>query len=388
MPIRIAIDCMGGDRGLPVTVAGALAALEHAEDLELQMVGATDAVRAALGRHADHPRVAIVNATEVVSMAEQPKQAFRKRDSSMRVAINQVKSGAADACVSAGNTGALMMTSYFVLSTLDGIERPAIASAIPNQKGGVTTMLDLGANAECEPAHLVQFALMGCALVAAVEGRSNPSVGLLNIGEEDGKGHDEIRQAGELLKASGLNYRGNVEGNDIFRGTTDVVVCDGFTGNVVLKTAEGLAQMLGGFLKEEYTRGLFSKLGALVSLPVLRRFKARVDHRRYNGACLLGLRGLVIKSHGSADAFAFECAVRRGYDAAKNGVLPGIVAGMASFRATGSPQAGAATQADDRSRGTAQPPSASLSPSDLPASSASLAPTAPTAPPASSITTP
>jgi len=366
MPIRIAIDCMGGDRGLMVTVPGALAALAYADDLELLMVGATDSVRAALGRHADDPRVSVVNATEVVSMAEQPKQAYRKRDSSMRVAINQVKAGAAEACVSAGNTGALMMTSYFVLSTLDGIERPAIASAIPNQKGGVTTMLDLGANAECEPAHLVQFALMGSALVAAVEGRKQPSVGLLNIGEEDGKGHDEIRQAGELLKASGLNFYGNVEGNDIFRGTTDVVVCDGFTGNVVLKTAEGLAQMLGGFLKEEYTRGPLARLGALVSLPVLKRFKARVDHRRYNGACLLGLRGLVIKSHGSADAFAFECAVRRGYDAAKNGVLPGIAAGMAAFRLAGNATAAAVA------------PPASAAPA---ASTASATPTAPTASP-------
>ena len=345
--IRIAIDCMGGDRGLPATVPGALALLDRLPDLELLMVGAADEVRAALGAHASHARVTVVPASQVVTMAEQPKQAFRKRDSSMRVAINQVKSGAADACVSAGNTGALMMTSYFVLSTLEGIERPAIASAIPNQKGGVTTMLDLGANAECEPGHLVQFAVMGCALVRAVEGRARPSVGLLNIGEEDGRGHDEIRQAGELLKASGLNYHGNVEGNDIFRGTTDVVVCDGFTGNVVLKTAEGLAQMLGGFLKEEYTRNLWSRLAALVSVPVLKNFKHRVDHRRYNGAALLGLQGLVIKRHGSADAFGFECAVRRGYDAAKNGVLSGIVASMAQFKppaAPPPPAPGAATE--------------------------------------------
>jgi len=332
MPIRIAIDCMGGDRGLAVTVPGALAFLEQCADAELHLVGSEEEIRRALGSQAAHPRIAIVNATQVVSMAEQPKQAFRKRDSSMRVAINLVKSGAADACVSAGNTGALMMTSYFVLATLEGIERPAIASAIPNQKGGVTTMLDLGANSEAEPQHLVQFAIMGCALVAAVEGNDRPSVGLLNIGEEDGKGHDEIRQASLLLKASGLNFHGNVEGNDIFRGTTDVVVCDGFVGNIVLKTAEGLAQMLGGFLKEEYTRSLYSKIAAALSLPVLKRFKTRVDHRRYNGACLLGLQGLVIKSHGSADAFGFECAVRRGYDAAKNGVLPGIVASMNKFK--------------------------------------------------------
>ncbi len=339
MPIRIAIDCMGGDRGLPATIPGALAMLAHCEDVELLMVGPEAEVRAALGAHAGHARVRVVPATQLVDMAEQPKAAYRKRDSSMRVAINLVKSGQADACVSAGNTGALMMTSYFVLSTLEGIERPAIASALPNQKGGVTTVLDLGANSECEPQHLLQFAIMGCALVAAVEGCERPTVGLLNMGEEDGKGHDEIRQAGELLKASGLNFYGNVEGDDIFRGTTDVVVCDGFVGNIVLKTAEGLAQMLGVFLKEEYTRSLYSKLAAVFSMPVLKRFKARVDHRRYNGACLLGLRGLVIKSHGSADALAFECAVRRGYDAAKNGVLPRIVASMANFQpaaATGS----------------------------------------------------
>jgi len=355
MPIRIAIDCMGGDRGLPATVPASLALLARCPDLELLLVGAEADIRDALGASAEHPRLRVVAATQIVDMGEQPKQAYRKRDSSMRVAINLVKEGKADACISAGNTGALMMISYFVLETLDGIERPAIASAIPNQKGGVTTMLDLGANSRCEPQHLVQYAIMGCALVAAVDGRDRPSVGLLNIGEEDGKGHDEIKQAGELLKASGLNFYGNVEGNDIFFGTTDVVVCDGFVGNVVLKTAEGLAQMLGGFIKEEFTRNLFSKCAAMVALPVLKRFKTRVDHRRYNGACLLGLRGLVIKSHGSADAHAFEWAIKRGYDAAKSDVLTGIVNSMVQFTpaagATRIPQAMAQLTAENSAPG-------------------------------------
>ena len=248
----------------------------------------------------------------------------------MRVALGQLKPGesgsaAADACVSAGNTGALMAVARYLLKTMDGIDRPAIATVMPNQRDGYTTVLDLGANVDCTAEHLLQFAVMGSALVGAVSGKADPSVGLLNIGEEVIKGNDTIKQAGELLRQAGarglINFRGNVEGNDIFTGATDLIVCDGFVGNVALKTAEGLAAMLSSFIKQEFTRNAFTKLAALVALPVLKHFKNRVDHRRYNGAALLGLRGLVFKSHGSADAFAFEQALARAYDAAANRLL-------------------------------------------------------------------
>ena len=254
----------------------------------------------------------------------------RKKDSSMRVAIEQLKAveGAepsAHVCVSAGNTGALMAVARYLLKTLDGIDRPAIATVLPNRHDGFTTVLDLGANVDCTPEHLLQFAVMGSALVAAVDGKEDPSVGLLNIGEEAIKGSETIKRAGELLRAAAadghLNFFGNVEGNDIFKGTTDIVVCDGFVGNVVLKASEGLASMMGEFIRQEFTRTVFTRLAALVARPVLANFKRRVDHRRYNGAALLGLRGLVFKSHGSADAFAFEQALARAYDAASNRLL-------------------------------------------------------------------
>jgi glycerol-3-phosphate acyltransferase PlsX len=273
----------------------------------------------------------LVQASEVVTMDDTIEVALRrKKDSSMRVAIAQLKaddSGAAtaDACVSAGNTGALMAVARDLLKTLEGIDRPAIATVLPHARNGYTTVLDLGANVDCTPEHLLQFAVMGSALVTAVEGKENPSVGLLNIGEEAIKGSETIKRAGELLRAAAdgghLNFHGNVEGNDIFKGTTDIVVCDGFVGNVLLKTAEGLAGMLSGFIREEFTRNPLTKFAAVVAMPVLNRFKARVDPRRYNGAALLGLRGLVFKSHGSADAFAFEHALARAYDAARNRLL-------------------------------------------------------------------
>lgn len=248
----------------------------------------------------------------------------------MRVAISLLKAAEgqgtrADACVSAGNTGALMAVARYVLKTLQGIDRPAIATVLPNRRDGYTTVLDLGANVDCTAEHLLQFAVMGSALVAAVEGKEEPTVGLLNIGEEAIKGSDTIKQAAELLRAAAaagqLNFYGNVEGNDIFKGTTDLVVCDGFVGNVVLKASEGLAAMLAEFIRQEFTRNAFTRLAALAAMPVLNHFKARVDHRRYNGAALLGLRGLVFKSHGSADAFAFENALARAYDAARNRLL-------------------------------------------------------------------
>ncbi len=317
---------MGGDHGCSVTVPASLAFLEHQPDVRLLLVGrSTDIEPLLKSRGREH--VEVVHADEVVTMDDALAIALRsKRDSSMRVAINLVKDGRADVCVSAGNTGALMAIARFVLKTLDGIDRPAIAAVLPNQAGGLTTVLDLGANVDCEPEHLLQFAILGSALVAAVEDIDRPTVGLLNIGEELIKGNEVVKQAAELLRASPLNFVGNVEGNDIFRGKTDVIVCDGFVGNVALKTAEGLALMLAGFVREEFTRGPLSRLQAMAALPVLRRFKRRVDHRRHNGASLLGLRGLVIKSHGSADVLAFESALRRGFEQARHHVLDRTVA--------------------------------------------------------------
>ena len=325
--VRLAVDCMGGDHGPSVTLPACKAFLAREPLVELILVGRSDALSDARS----WPRCSVVEALEVVEMDDAIEVALRrKKHSSMRLAINLVKpdehgASAADACISAGNTGALMAVSRYVLKTLDGIDRPAIASVMPNQKNGYTTVLDLGANVDCTADHLLQFAVMGSALVAAVEGIEQPTVGLLNIGEEAIKGSETIKQAGELLRsadaAGHLCFRGNVEGNDIFKGTTDIVVCDGFVGNVALKTAEGLASMLSSFIKQEFTRNIFTRLAAVLAMPVLGRFKARVDHRRYNGAALLGLRGLVFKSHGSADAFAFEQALNRAYDAARNGLL-------------------------------------------------------------------
>jgi phosphate acyltransferase len=316
---------MGGDFGPEVTLPACRAFLDKHPHAELLLVGSEKAIEPARGWRG----CTLIVATEVVTMDDPVEVALRrKRDSSMRVAIQQVKDGAengAHACVSAGNTGALMAVARYVLKTVEGIDRPAIAAVLPNRRDGYTTVLDLGANVDCTPEHLLQFAVMGSALVAAVDGKDEPLVGLLNIGEEAIKGSDTIKRAGELLRAAGdagrINFFGNVEGNDIFKGTVDVVVCDGFVGNVMLKTSEGLASMLGDFIKQEFTRGPFSKLAALVALPVLNRFKSRVEPRRYNGAALLGLRGLVFKSHGSADAYAFENALTRAYDAARNRLL-------------------------------------------------------------------
>ncbi len=326
-PVRLAVDCMGGDHGPAVTLPACRAFLASHPQAELLLVGRADALAGARAWE----RCRLVEASEVVTMDDPVEVALRKkRDSSLRVAIAQLKPveggpPAADACVSAGNTGALMAVARYVLKTLDGIDRPAIATVMPNRRDGHTTVLDLGANVDCTPEHLLQFALMGSALVAAVEGRRDPLVGLLNIGEEAIKGSETIKRAAELLRAAGerglIRFHGNVEGNDIFAGTADVVVCDGFVGNVLLKTSEGLASMLTDFIKQEFTRNPLTKLAALAALPVLKRFKQRVDPRRYNGAALLGLRGLVFKSHGSADAYAFEQALVRAHDAARNRLL-------------------------------------------------------------------
>jgi len=323
MDVTIAIDAMGGDHGAHVTVPAAVNYLrQHPEDTVV-LVGLPDAIEAelrALGVSTG-PHLLIQAASEVVGMDEPPQQALRnKKNSSMRVAINLVKSGEASAAVSAGNTGALMATARYVLKMLPGIDRPAIASFLPTVKGQVC-MLDLGANVDCNAEHLLQFALMGSTLAGAIMHRDKPSIGLLNIGSEEIKGNEVVKQAAELLQKSDLNFYGNVEGDDIFKGVTDVVVCDGFVGNVSLKTTEGLARMLGNFLKEEFGRNIFTKLAGLLALPVLNAFKKRVDPRRYNGATLLGLKGVVVKSHGSADSFSFLCAIERAAEEARSGML-------------------------------------------------------------------
>lgn len=319
--ITISVDCMGGDHGPCITLPACTRFLEQHPDAQLILVGLPDSLK-----DYAHPRAKRVFASEVVTMDDPLETALRrKKDSSMRIAIAQVKEGSAQAAVSAGNTAALMAISRYLLKTLDGIDRPAIAGQIPNAKGHGTTVLDMGANVDCAPEHLVQFAVMGSALVSVLSGNENPSVGLLNIGEEAIKGNEVIKKTGELLraaKASGdLNFYGNVEGNDIFKGTTDIVVCDGFVGNVALKASEGLAGMIVDFLRKEFSRNLLTKMAAIVAYPIIAALKKRMDHRRYNGGALLGLRGLVFKSHGSADALAFGFALARAYDAARNNLL-------------------------------------------------------------------
>lgn len=318
---------MGGDHGPHVTVPAALQFVRAHAEASVILVGQGVAIERELSARGAQPdaRLRVRHAAEVVAMDEPPVQALRfKKQSSMRVAINLVKSGEAHACVSAGNTGALMAISRFVLKTLPGIDRPAIATVLPNMRGGFTTVLDLGANVDCTPEQLTQFGLMGAMLVAATEHNERPSVGLLNIGIEDIKGNETVKRAAELLRASGLNFYGNVEGDDIFKGTTDVVVCDGFVGNSVLKASEGVAKMIVAFLKQEFSRNALRKLSALAAMPVLKAMKARMDPGRYNGASLLGLRGVVIKSHGSADAYAFGQALARAADEVRNDVVARI----------------------------------------------------------------
>jgi glycerol-3-phosphate acyltransferase PlsX len=298
-------------------------------------VGVEAPIRSALAKApaASLARIVVHPASEVVAMDEPPADALRrKKDSSMRVAINLVKSGDAQACVSAGNTGALMAIARFVLKTLPGIDRPAIASQLPTSKGTVT-VLDLGANVNCTPQQLLQFAVMGSALASAVDRIERPTVGLLNVGEEEIKGNELVKQTVELLRSSGLNFHGNVEGDDIYKGTTDVVVCDGFVGNVMLKTSEGLAQMLYQYLRGEFTRNPLTKVAALVAYPVLSAFKKRIDPRRYNGATLVGLKGVVVKSHGGADAFSFRTAIAKAHTEVEHNVLARIAQRIAAMPA-------------------------------------------------------
>jgi phosphate acyltransferase len=336
----IAIDCMGGDTGIDVTLPAAKSFLEHHPSAQVVLVGDESAISShVVGKILlSRASVKLVHAPQTVAMDEAPASAVKnKRQSSMRFAIEQVKSGAADACLSAGNTGALMATARLVLRTVPGIDRPAIATDLPNQLGGATLMLDLGANVDCTAEHLLQFGVMGSALARAMKGISSPSIGLLNIGEEVIKGNEIVKQAAELLRASELNFQGNVEGNDVFKGTVDVVVCDGFVGNVALKTTEGVAQMLAAMIKQEFSRDWLSKAMALVALPVLKRFKKRVDHRRYNGAALIGLNGIVFKSHGSADAYAFEHALSRAFEAAEHDLIGQITQSIASLQSSLAP---------------------------------------------------
>jgi glycerol-3-phosphate acyltransferase PlsX len=272
----------------------------------------------------NHPRITIHNTTQIVGMDELPQTALKnKKDSSMRVSINLVKEGVVDACVSAGNTGALMATARFVLRMLPGIDRPAISSELPSANG-TTCMLDLGANADCTPEQLLQFGIMGSILTNVLHKKNNPSIGLLSNGSEAMKGSEVVKKSAELFRNSHLNFHGNVEGDDIFKGTTDVVVCDGFTGNISLKTTEGLAQMMANFLTLEFKRNFLTKISALIALPVLKRFKKRLDPRRYNGASFLGLNGIVVKSHGGADEFAFIHALETTISESENDVISKI----------------------------------------------------------------
>jgi len=325
MTITLAVDAMGGDHGPSVTIPASINALSKYDQLHIILVGDKELIQTELQKNKyTNTRLSIQHASEVVEMDESPQSALKnKKDSSMRVAINLIKEEKVQACVSAGNTGALMATARYVLKMLPGIDRPAIASSLPSQKG-TTYMLDLGANTDCTAENLLQFAVMGAMLVSSVTGNPKPSIGLLNIGSEDIKGNEVVKQAGELLRRSHLNFYGNVEGNDIFKGTTDVVVCDGFVGNVALKSAEGIAQLMGRFLTQEFKRNWITKSMAFVSLLVLNRFKKRLDPRRYNGASFLGLKGIVIKSHGGADSYSFFYAIRTAIEESKNNVLENI----------------------------------------------------------------
>jgi glycerol-3-phosphate acyltransferase PlsX len=308
--ITIALDAMGGDHGAEIVVPAALRYLRKHDDVELILVGRTEVISGYLNQRIDGGRLRIHHASQEVGMDELPSRALRgKKDSSMRVAIDLVKQGRADACVSAGNTGALMATARFVLKMLPNVDRPAIISALPSIEGH-TWMLDLGANVDCSAEHLFQFAVMGSELAASLEEVPNPRIGLLNIGQEEIKGNEQVKRAHEFLVNSSLNYIGYVEGNDIYQGGADVVVSDGFVGNVALKSSEGLAKMIGFHLKQGFRQSLLTRAAGLVAMPILKSFRRRIDPRRYNGASLLGLRGIVIKSHGGADALAFENAIK------------------------------------------------------------------------------
>jgi glycerol-3-phosphate acyltransferase PlsX len=318
--LNIAVDAMSGDRGTSVSVPATLAAAREFVDVHFTLIGRREDLERELNG-ATLANVSCLHAADVVEMADHPRDALRrKKDSSMRRAIDLVKANEAHACVSAGNTGALMATAHFVLKMLPGVERPAIVSLIPS-RGGHTYMLDLGANASCKPEHLAQFAVMGSVLAADLESaHERPRVGLLNIGEEEIKGNDIVQQANELMQKLDINYVGFVEGHDIFSDNVDVVVTDGFTGNIALKAMEGAARLIIDALREEFTRSTMRKLGYLAARPALNALRTRIDPRRYNGASMVGLNGIVIKSHGGADLFGFQRALEVAVLEARNGV--------------------------------------------------------------------
>ena len=331
--ITIALDAMGGDFGPDVVVPAALRALAGDDDLRIVLVGDEPVLVAALERNkaAGNERLKIHHASQTVGMDEAPSNALRnKKDSSMRVAIDLVKNGVAGACVSAGNTGALMATARFVLKMLPGIDRPAICTSLPTMTAH-TWMLDLGANVDCNAEHLLQFALMGSVLAGAVDNNHQPRIGLLNIGEEEIKGNEQVKEAARLLAGSPLNYSGYAEGDDIYKGKFDVIVCDGFVGNISLKSSEGVAKMIAHFIRQEFTRNLLTRIAALIAMPVLRSFRKKIDPRRYNGASLLGLRGIVIKSHGSADVLSYANAIKVAAVEARESVPERISAQLQSF---------------------------------------------------------
>ena len=317
MAIKVSIDASGGDYGIPVTIEAGINALSKYEDLQIHFVGDSLSIENELKKHRKSNllknRIDITHASEVISMDESPSNALRKKkDSSMRIAINLVKDGIADACVSAGNTGALMAIARFVLKTIDGVDRPAIMSSVPTITGH-NHILDLGANIDSKPETLLQFAIMGSIAVQHTENIQKPSIGLLNVGVEDMKGHEKIQATADLLKNSSLNYRGFVEGDDIYKGVVDVIVCDGFEGNIALKASEGVANMVSHFIKESFNKNLLTKIIALFAKPVMKNFKAKVDPGKHNGASLLGLKGVVVKSHGNADADSFLQAIKEAY---------------------------------------------------------------------------
>jgi len=317
MTIKVSIDAAGGDFGFPVTVKAGINALGIYQDLHIHFVGDEKGIRKELNKHSIYKtflnRISITHASEVIDMGDSPSTALRhKKDSSMRVAINLIENGTVDACVSAGNTGALMAIARFILKTIEGVDRPAIMGSIPTLNGHIH-VLDLGANVDSKPETLLQFAIMGSIVVQNTENIPNPTIGLLNVGVEEMKGHNKIQDTAELLKDSSLNYSGFVEGDDIFKGVVDVVVCDGFEGNIALKASEGVANMFSHLIKESFNKNLLTKLVAIFAKPVMSYFKSRVDPGQYNGASLLGLTGVVVKSHGNADVNSYFQAIKEAY---------------------------------------------------------------------------
>ena len=317
MIIKVSIDASGGDFGFPVTVKAGINALSVYKDLKLNFVGDEIGIQKELNKYSVYKtfidRIAITHASEVINMDDSPSTALRhKKDSSMTVAINLIRDGAVDACVSAGNTGALMAIARFVLKTIEGVDRPAIMGSFPTVNGHIH-VLDLGANVDSKPETLLQFAIMGSITVQNTENIPNPTIGLLNVGVEEMKGHDRIQDTAELLKASSLNYSGFVEGDDIYKGVVDVIVCDGFEGNIALKASEGVANLFSYFLKKSFNRNLLTKIVALLAKPIMNNFKSHVDPGQYNGASLLGLKGVVVKSHGNADVDSYFQAIKEAY---------------------------------------------------------------------------